>query len=112
MATATQRFYPSHRPRRAVRYRFPKNPCSAKIRIAGFISGILTAMRSGGCGTAFKLTPPISGGNWTETILHAFTGGSDGGEPWGGLLLGRNGAVYGTAEIGGSGSGVVFGVAP
>jgi hypothetical protein len=69
---------------------------------------------SGGCGTVFKLTPPASGELWTETLLHSFTGESDGGSPWGGLLLGKNGAVYGTAEIGGNGdgSGVVFGVEP
>jgi len=69
---------------------------------------------SAGCGTVFKLTPPASGGAWTETLLHTFTGGNDGGSPWGGLLLGKNSAVYGTAESGGSGegSGVVFGIAP
>jgi hypothetical protein len=38
-----------------------------------------------GCGTVFELTP--SGGEWTETILERFTGGSDGGEPFAGLLF-------------------------
>jgi len=68
----------------------------------------------GGCGTIFKLTPPTSpGGDWTESVLHAFSGGKDGGEPWGGLAFGKNGVLYGTAELGGSGkNGAVFGLAP
>jgi uncharacterized repeat protein (TIGR03803 family) len=38
------------------------------------------------CGTVFKLTPPATICKtaicyWTETILYAFTGGSDGGQP-------------------------------
>src|ERR1700679_3691108 len=36
-----------------------------------------------GCGTVFQLTPPsASGGTWTETILHSFTGqNGDGSVP-------------------------------
>jgi uncharacterized repeat protein (TIGR03803 family) len=42
---------------------------------------------SDGCGTVFKLTPPaLPGGCWTETILHRFTGGSDGAAPGAGLV--------------------------
>ena len=37
----------------------------------------------------------------TETILHDFTGGSDGGNPFGGLTRDQNGTFYGTAEAGG-----------
>ena len=37
-----------------------------------------------GCGTVFKLTPPAAGETrWTETVLYAFTGGADGGNPAG-----------------------------
>src|SRR5882672_8399981 len=39
-----------------------------------------------GCGTVFKLTP-TSGGSWTETVLYAFAGGSDGRNPYGSLTL-------------------------
>ena len=46
-----------------------------------------------GKGAVFELTP--SGGGWTETILYSFTGGSDGANPWGYLLLGNDGNWYG-----------------
>jgi uncharacterized repeat protein (TIGR03803 family) len=43
------------------------------------------------------------------TVLHNFTGGADGGNPYGGVLLGAKGNIYGTASGGGaSGAGVVF----
>jgi uncharacterized repeat protein (TIGR03803 family) len=63
-----------------------------------------------GCGTVFKLDS-------TEklTVLHAFTGGTDGGQPQAGLLRDSAGNLYGTTTIGGdltcgygSGCGVVF----
>lgn len=50
----------------------------------------------------------------TQTILHSFTDGADGGYPYGGVILGEDGNLYGTTEGGGSGSltgiqeGVVF----
>ena len=44
------------------------------------------------------------------TTLHSFTGGSDGANPYAGLILSGN-TLYGTAESGGSsGAGTVFGV--
>jgi hypothetical protein len=56
-----------------------------------------------GCGTTLKLTPPAVGHNlWTETILHAFAGGTDGYGP-GGPLLDLDGRLYGTAAQGGAG---------
>jgi uncharacterized repeat protein (TIGR03803 family) len=63
-------------------------------------------------GTVFKLTP--SSGYWTYTSLHDFTGGSDGGQPYGALLFDGKGNLYGTASEGGTGGsclggcGVVF----
>jgi len=50
-------------------------------------------------GTVFKLTP--SGGGWTYTDLHDFTGGSDGATPEGSLLVDSSGNVYGTTYAGG-----------
>jgi uncharacterized repeat protein (TIGR03803 family) len=47
-----------------------------------------------GNGTVFKLTP--SGSGYTESVLHSFTGGTDGAGPWAGLTFGRNGVLYGT----------------
>lgn len=58
-------------------------------------------------GSVFELSP--GGGGWTYTLLHDFTGGSDGGNPEGGVIVGRNGNLYGTAAYGGTaGAGVVF----
>jgi len=57
-----------------------------------------------GCGTVFKLDP-----SGHETVLHGFTGGSDGGNPTGGLIMDSTGNLYGTAGFGGTfGAGVVF----
>jgi hypothetical protein len=71
-----------------------------------------------GSGTVFELSPPaVSGGNWTEAILHTFTGGRDGDAPWAGLTMDKKGNLYGTASGGGayeSGSvgGIVFELSP
>ncbi len=45
-------------------------------------------------GTVFQLTS--SGGVWTETVLHTFTGQKDGIDPAASLILDQNGALYGT----------------
>jgi uncharacterized repeat protein (TIGR03803 family) len=64
-----------------------------------------------GAGNIFKLTP--SGGGWTYTSIHDFTGGADGGQPFGDLIFGTNGNLYGTASGGGAnGLGVVFEITP
>ncbi len=45
----------------------------------------------------------------TFTVLHTFTGGADGGNPFAGLTMGGPGLFYGTAENGGTHQdGVVF----
>jgi len=47
------------------------------------------------------------------TVLHNFTGGSDGATPYGGVILDAKGNLYGTASAGGaSGNGVVFKINP
>ena len=48
---------------------------------------------SGDSGTVFKLDVAN-----TETILYNFTGGSDGGNPFGGVTRDANGLLYGTTE--------------
>jgi len=67
-----------------------------------------------GYGTVFLLTPPSGSGAWTETVLHDFTGGSDGGYPGGTVTLGANGVLYGTGSYSGvaNSSGVVFQLTP
>ncbi len=65
----------------------------------------------GGCGVAYKLTN--SGGVWTQTVIHTFTGGDDGSGPGSGLTLGSRGALYGMTPTGGvNGLGVVFKLIP
>jgi uncharacterized repeat protein (TIGR03803 family) len=58
----------------------------------------------GTCGVVFKLSA-----TGTETILHSFTRGFDGAEPYAGLTQDAAGNLYGTTSDGGaSGLGVVF----
>jgi uncharacterized repeat protein (TIGR03803 family) len=82
----------------------------------GNIYGVTYDGDTFGNGTIFKLDPS---GN--ETVLYSFTGGSDGGFPFGGLVMDASGNLYGTAEGGGDiscpgsggvGCGVVFELTP
>lgn len=58
--------------------------------------------------TVFKLQPDAA-----LTVLYSFTGGADGGGLLGGVILGPNGALYGTASRGGAMSGgTLFMVVP
>ncbi len=54
----------------------------------------------------FKLSPGPSGYSYTQ--LHAFTGGSDGAFPAGGLGFDKSGDLYGTTEFGGTGNCQIF----
>src|SRR5713101_8411460 len=54
----------------------------------------------GGCGVAYKLTN--SGGIWAQTVIHAFTGGSDGSGPGSGLTFDAHGNLYGMTPTGGT----------
>ena len=61
----------------------------------------------GGCGVAYKLTN--SGGNWTQTVIHSFTGGDDGSGPGARLTVDRGGNIYGMAPTGGAnGLGTIY----
>jgi len=60
-----------------------------------------------GCGVVFKLDP-----SGTESVLHAFSDGTDGGAPAGTLTMDAHGNLYGTASGGGKGFGVVFKITP
>jgi uncharacterized repeat protein (TIGR03803 family) len=65
-----------------------------------------------GCGTAFQLKPS-SGGQWTERVLHRFTGGVDGGQPYASFMLDAAGNLYGTTSSGGTADqGTVFEIKP
>ncbi|MGH9500406.1 MAG: choice-of-anchor tandem repeat GloVer-containing protein [Terriglobales bacterium] len=59
-------------------------------------------------GIVFQISPPaVPGNSWTETVLHRFGHGRDGGDPEGALLIDKHGALYGTTM-----SGVVFKLSP
>ena len=61
-----------------------------------------------GAGTVFKVS--MAG---TETVLHSFTGGNDGGFPEAGLIKDKAGNFYGTTAGGGTdGAGTVFAITP
>ena len=66
-----------------------------------------------GFGAVFELSPR-QGGGWTETVLHNFNiDGTDGTLPYGNLILGRDGNLYGTtANNGGHSDGIVYTLTP
>ena len=65
----------------------------------------------GGCGVVFKLTN--SGGVWTQSVIHAFTGGNDGSGPGSPVAFDKRGNIYGTTPTGGAkGFGVVYEIKP
>ncbi len=70
----------------------------------GVLYGTTTAGGTANMGTVYALTPPATtGGEWTETVLHTFTGASDGSDPLGGVLIGSSGKLFGTTlNFGGS----------
>jgi len=69
-------------------------------------------------GCVFKLTPSPGGQGWTETVLYLFKGtafhaGSDGVNPYAGVVFDASGNLYGTTEWGGlAGAGTVFELTP
>ena len=60
-----------------------------------------------GQGSVFKLTR--SGGSWTYTSLHDFTGGGDDGQPVSNVTFDANGNLYGTSYLA---YGVVWEITP
>jgi uncharacterized repeat protein (TIGR03803 family) len=66
-----------------------------------------------GVGTVFKLRPPAtSGGDWSESILFTFNG-ANGYSPESGVIMDKQGNLYGTTADGGAlNRGVVFKLSP
>lgn len=93
---------------------------SAAVAVDGAGNILGTAVEGGslacssGCGTLFELSPPsTSGGTWSETTVHLFTGGDDGESPESDLVQGANGTIYGTSLYGSNGNdGTVFEIMP
>ena len=88
------------------------NPTGDRVRLKSGLYGTAAGGESG-CGVVFWLQPPsVAGGSWTEKVLHAFAGGSDGSNPASGLLP-FQGAFFGTTTQGGAaGLGTVYVVKP
>jgi uncharacterized repeat protein (TIGR03803 family) len=62
-------------------------------------------------GVVFELSPGLGG--WTETLLHQFTNGADGGNPTSALVIDTSGNLYGATTGGGAfGLGSVFELSP
>jgi uncharacterized repeat protein (TIGR03803 family) len=75
---------------------------------AGNIYGTAAYGGAPNCGTVFALSPSVSGGDWTYTVLHAFIPLSDDGcSPQADLMY--DGGIYGTTAGGGhTNQGTVF----
>jgi uncharacterized repeat protein (TIGR03803 family) len=77
----------------------PPQPDGVVLDSAGNLYGTTISDGEFSLGTVYKLTPTI--GFWNRTVLHTFTGASDGAYPYGGVVVGPTGALYGTADSGG-----------
>jgi len=90
-------------------YSFPSGNGSADAIILD-ANGALIGTTGGGAqgdGALFELSPPghilpSIFSNWMETVLYSFTGGNDGANPGGSLVLDSFGNIYGTAARGGA----------
>ena len=97
-----------------VRYTFTggadgANPYARLVRdSAGNLYGTTVNGGAYGYGVVFKLDT-----TGAETVLHSFTGGKDGANPYAGLLLDSASNLYGTTYYGGAyGKGVAFKITP
>jgi uncharacterized repeat protein (TIGR03803 family) len=81
---------------------------------AGNFYGTTSVGGVGGGGTVFQLSPPAQqGGHWSKTVLYSFTGGNDGGFPFGELVFDQIGNLYGVTLGGGPAqAGTVFRLIP
>jgi uncharacterized repeat protein (TIGR03803 family) len=78
-------------------------PEGSLILAGNTLYGTTSEGGTNGAGTVFAVN--LNGSNYTT--LHTFTGGTDGGGPYAGLIL-ADGTLYGTALYGGSNYGTVF----
>ena len=85
------------------------NPYGGVIRDwAGNLYGTASGGGESNAGVVFKIDP-----SGTYSVLYTFSGGADGGYPFGDLIRDERGDLFGTAEGGGaSNAGVVFKIDP
>jgi uncharacterized repeat protein (TIGR03803 family) len=92
----------------------PPNTCypNGQFPLAGLVAdaqGVLYGTAGGGTGNfgvVFKLTPPVTGSVWTQSVLYNFcmlNNCADGYDPVAGLSFDKTGLLYGTTEFGGAG---------
>ena len=72
-----------------------------------YSQGLSACENNLGCGTAFRLRPPLSACQsalcyWTQAMQYRFTGNADGAYPEGDLIFGQSGEIYGTTYGGGN----------
>jgi uncharacterized repeat protein (TIGR03803 family) len=80
------------------------NPCAGLLRdTMGTLDGTTFLGGSSRFGTLFKLTK-----TGTLILLHSFSGGADGANPYAGVIQDSAGNLYGVADEGGIGAGTVF----
>jgi uncharacterized repeat protein (TIGR03803 family) len=88
-------------------------PSAGLVAVNGTLYGTTTqgggnVSCSNGCGTVFAINPKTG----AETVVYAFTGGSDGSDPAAGLINVK-GTLYGTTAAGGAhAAGTVFALDP
>jgi len=69
---------------------------------AGNLYGTTSGGGANGYGTVFQMTP-VTGGGWTESVLHSFNlTATDGANPYASLILDASGNLYGTTAFGGA----------
>jgi len=80
---------------------------------AGNLYGTTNQGGANNAGTVFELSPPVAGQTaWTETVLFSFNG-PNGNHPFGGVIAGGAGNLYGTTSQGGENNfGTVFELSP
>jgi uncharacterized repeat protein (TIGR03803 family) len=100
------------------------NPYTLSAGTNGVLYGVTmqgggTGCGGTGCGILYQLSPPtMTGGSWTESILHTFTAGADGQNPFFAPVIDSSGVLYGTAIRGtgtscqGIGCGVIYQYTP
>ena len=88
-----------------------ENPSAGVTYKAGNLYGTTWAGGPANYGTVYELKDIGSG--WIYNPLYSFTGGTDGAVPSAPVVFGPDGALYSTAEFGGSnGDGTVFKLRP
>jgi uncharacterized repeat protein (TIGR03803 family) len=84
------------------------DPVAGLTPLNGTLFGTTAYGGTQGDGTVFSVSPA-----GTERVIHNFTGGADGGSPFGGALTAANGVLFGADPYGGAtGNGLVFEMTP